>query len=85
MRLRLALASILVYACVCTAQSTPAIFEFHNGFWINLHHFLYEQAALDEQATVDTPPAPTSPFHRKIVREFGDRFGPKIKAAVLQR
>jgi hypothetical protein len=21
-------------------------FEFHNGFWINLHHFLYEQALL---------------------------------------
>jgi hypothetical protein len=41
MRLRLAAyASMLVYAGVCTAQSTPAIFEFHSGFWINLHLFL---------------------------------------------
>jgi hypothetical protein len=22
------------------------IFEFHNGFWVNLHHFLYEEAAV---------------------------------------
>jgi hypothetical protein len=32
-------------------QSLPkyefkSVFEFHNGFWINLHHFLYEQALL---------------------------------------
>ena len=26
-------------------------FEFHSGFWINLHHFLYEQALLRKQAT----------------------------------
>lgn len=25
-------------------------FEFHSGFWINLHHFLYEQALLRKQA-----------------------------------
>jgi hypothetical protein len=25
-------------------------FEFHNGFWINLHHFLYEQALLRKRA-----------------------------------
>ncbi len=28
---------------------------------------------------------PTSPFHPKIVREFGDRIRLKNKAAVLQR
>ena len=26
-------------------------FEFHSGFWINLHHFLYEQALLRKRAT----------------------------------
>jgi hypothetical protein len=25
------------------------LFEFHNGFWINLHHVLYRQALLSEQ------------------------------------
>jgi hypothetical protein len=54
MRLRLAaLASILVYAGVCTAQSTPAIFEFHSGFWINLHQFLIHQAATAEAVPAD--------------------------------
>ncbi|HET6268300.1 MAG TPA: hypothetical protein VFG11_11330, partial [Acidobacteriota bacterium] len=24
-------------------------FEFHSGFWINLHHFLYEQALLQKK------------------------------------
>lgn len=32
------------------ATSGPRpIFEFHSGFWLNLHHFLYEQARLDEE------------------------------------
>jgi hypothetical protein len=56
MRLRLApLASILVYAGVCAAQSTPAIFEFHSGFWINLHQFLIHQRAAAEAAPSDPP------------------------------
>jgi hypothetical protein len=29
---------------------TVSPFEFHSGFWINLHHFLYEQALLRKQA-----------------------------------
>jgi hypothetical protein len=49
-----ALASILVCAGVCVAQSTPAIFEFHSGFWINLHQFLIHQAAA-EAAPLDPP------------------------------
>ena len=31
-------------------QSTSP-FEFHSGFWINLHHFLYEQALLRKRPT----------------------------------
>jgi hypothetical protein len=31
------------------ANSGPRpIFEFHSGFWLNLHHFLYEQARIAE-------------------------------------
>lgn len=35
-----------------TASTTRkmAPFEFHSGFWINLHHFLYEQALLRKRA-----------------------------------
>lgn len=29
-----------------SSASRRPIFEFHSGFWINLHHFLYEEAAL---------------------------------------
>jgi hypothetical protein len=33
-----------------TATEGPRpIFEFHSGFWLNLHHFLYEQARIAEQ------------------------------------
>jgi hypothetical protein len=31
-------------------NETVSPFEFHSGFWINLHHFLYEQALLRKQA-----------------------------------
>ncbi len=27
-------------------KAQPNLFEFHSGFWINLHHFLYRQAQL---------------------------------------
>jgi hypothetical protein len=35
---------------VCAAQAihTDQLFDFHSGFWINLHHFLYRQAILSE-------------------------------------
>jgi hypothetical protein len=45
-----AIASILVYAAVCGAQP-PAPFEFHNGFWINLHQFLIHQSAAPDDST----------------------------------
>jgi hypothetical protein len=35
-------------------------FEFHSGFWINLHHFLYEQALLRKQAAGQTANSPTN-------------------------
>jgi hypothetical protein len=38
------------------ADSPLPVFEFHSGFWVNLHHFLYLQARLRERnsSTVDT-------------------------------
>ncbi len=47
----------LCFAAVCAGISPTAVsqqdvktnlFEFHSGFWINLHHFLYRQAQLSE-------------------------------------
>lgn len=40
----------LANTCVCSAEITPSsveaksLFDFHSGFWINLHHFLYLEA-----------------------------------------
>jgi len=36
-------------------DAAHALFDFHSGFWINLHHFLYEEAAAG-----DTGPRPTA-------------------------
>ncbi|MGB7437000.1 MAG: hypothetical protein WBW49_16420 [Candidatus Acidiferrum sp.] len=41
---------LAVAACPCYAQQVESIygplpdFEFHSGFWVNLHHFLYHEA-----------------------------------------
>ena len=46
-----------------SAAAPLPVFEFHSGFWINLHHFLYQQArqrrdAKDSKSAV--PPAPAA-------------------------
>lgn len=48
----------LVFLPAVWADTT---FEFHSGFWVNLHHFLYEQA------TVDQPPASDSTAWQKAL------------------
>lgn len=35
-------------------SQTTTIFDFHSGFWVNLHHFLYEQA-MGSDAVSDSP------------------------------
>ncbi|HTX15787.1 MAG TPA: hypothetical protein VMD77_10865 [Candidatus Baltobacteraceae bacterium] len=35
--------------------SANNLFEFHSGFWVNLHHFLYEQAAIATAGPKGTP------------------------------
>jgi hypothetical protein len=76
MRLRLAaLAVIPVYAGVCAAQPTPAIFEFHSGFWINLHQFLMHQAAAPEAAPSDPPEWRDAVSYYRRVMAQQDRMG----------
>jgi hypothetical protein len=53
------LLSLLLCSSGLYAQQTipNPIFEFHSGFWMNLHHFLYEQA---QPATADPVKAVTA-------------------------
>src|ERR1700733_2775651 len=51
----------LAVLCVLPAARADTTFEFNSGFWINLHHFLYEQAL------VDTPSASAAPAWQKGV------------------
>ena len=46
------------------AAGADSTFDFHSGFWINLHHFLYEQASMD------TPPAATSPAWQNALNYY---------------
>jgi hypothetical protein len=39
-----ALASLSLWGAPSDAVASAAPFEFHSNFWINLHHFLYQQA-----------------------------------------
>jgi hypothetical protein len=54
---RFCLAALVFLPAACA----DATFEFHSGFWINLHHFLYEQAM------ADTPPPSASPAWQQAV------------------
>jgi hypothetical protein len=38
-----------------TEMGTYPVFEFHSGFWINLHHTLYQQARVREQRPTARP------------------------------
>ena len=49
--------SLILAVCLCMIGATPratagaaapALFEFHSGFWVNLHHFLYLEALADK-------------------------------------
>jgi hypothetical protein len=43
------------------AQPTDSTFDFHSSFWVNLHHFLYEQASADPK-----PPAGPSAWESAV-------------------
>jgi hypothetical protein len=44
-----------------TTQTPLPVFEFHSGFWMNLHHFLYQQARLGRPAPKPASTAPDMP------------------------
>ncbi len=50
----LLLCALLLAPAVATqtpGEPPVPVFEFHSGFWINLHHFLYQQARQQSQGT----------------------------------
>src|SRR5436309_2771586 len=45
----LAVCSAANSSCLFAQAQSPAnLFDFHSGFWINLHHLLYRQALLSQ-------------------------------------
>ncbi len=52
----LAFTILIAFTSYCHGQSQPSVikesryFEFHSDFWINLHHFLFQQAKGDQVA-----------------------------------
>jgi hypothetical protein len=63
--MRRLIASVFLTAFVLLpVAGSDSTFDFHNGFWINLHHFLYEQA------NMDAPPATTSPAWRHALNYY---------------
>ena len=45
----LAVCFVAEASCLLAQTESPAnLFDFHSGFWINLHHFLYRQALLSQ-------------------------------------
>jgi hypothetical protein len=67
----LILALIALLGSAVTISATPAEttypFEFHSGFWINLHHFLYEQALLKKESKpLAAPKTPFSPAQQQV-------------------
>jgi hypothetical protein len=59
------LGTLVTTAPGCSAQEVESmygplpVFEFHSGFWVNLHHFLYHEARV-RLAAKDDHPAATS-------------------------
>jgi hypothetical protein len=52
-----------------TRAASP-IFEFHSGFWLNLHHFLFEQATAGPPAASDPPEwsAAVDYYRREVIQ-----------------
>ena len=46
--------ALFVFSGGCLAQDMVT-FEFHSGFWVNLHHFLYEQATAESPSPSNSP------------------------------
>jgi hypothetical protein len=51
------------------------VFEFHSGFWINLHHALYEQARVREQRPTARPEKPSASSSGEEKKPSGETTG----------
>src|SRR5579864_6035604 len=69
MKTAMALAVLLAMGWDANAQQ-QAIFEFHHGFWVNLHQFLFEQAQNGK-----SPPM-GSPEWREVVAYYRREIAP---------
>jgi hypothetical protein len=64
MRLAISVCCVVLFCCPATVASrvtqprpaAQALFDFHSGFWINLHHFLYLQALAQKPQPGPRPP-----------------------------
>jgi hypothetical protein len=90
--LLLVLAAAFLASPAATAQQSSSaygplpVFEFHSGFWINLHHMLYYEAKLRETPP-PTPqkgssPNPSTPqIKLKTMKEANTNLSPAERAA----
>jgi hypothetical protein len=86
----LVLAVALLAPAAATAQQSSSaygplpVFEFHSGFWINLHHMLYYEAKLRETpppATQKSLTTSTSQTKLKTMKEAATNLSPVERAA----
>ena len=51
-------------------EAVQTTFEFHNGFWVNLHHFLYEQAKAESSSPSSSPEwlAALDYYRREVIK-----------------
>ena len=64
------------------APRSPALFEFHSGFWVNLHHFLYAEAKAQKGVQKGTNAAILDSADAQTLRSLSPRQLPAWNAAV---
>jgi hypothetical protein len=65
-----------------SAYGPLPVFEFHSGFWINLHHMLYYEAKLRETpSTIPQKDASALPSTLKTMKDSGTPLTPTERAA----
>ncbi len=80
------MAVIFARVAGAAAQGEPGrgaqpVFEFHSGFWINLHHFLYQQARLRDAQTGGPAGANETYAAPKGERDAGARAGSSARVS----
>jgi hypothetical protein len=79
--------ALLTAAAASAQQSSSAygplpVFEFHSGFWINLHHMLYYEAKLRESApTAPQKGNPVPPTKLKMMKDAATALSPAERLA----